>query len=228
AYRVLSGQDQQVLQELGRPQKQYSPLYFDVGVLENTPIPLIYTLNKVQIIQLFYAEDKNNITIYILDERGSLYSQNYNKSNVGQLLNRYRAFLEAILMRNLHETLLTLEYYEIQKNSKGVLSCVPVQVKVAENSAKLTLRISGEISNDKIIYTAYCNDQEFSSVHYGNQVFNAVYQYILQFRSEKLEYPLYISDIDLPLAAFHIASQDELQTIHYLNYKKKIEARLNF
>ncbi|MGZ8224248.1 MAG: hypothetical protein ACXW0H_04220, partial [Methylobacter sp.] len=62
---------------------------------------------------------------------------------------------------------------------------------------------------------------------HGNQVFYAVYQYIIQFRQSKLDYPIHITDVDLPLSALGINSPDQLQTIHYLNYKQKIEAKLN-
>ncbi len=226
SYRSLPSQEQ-LLVELTQPQHDFSAVYFDPGVFENTPIPLIYRLNKAKIIQLFYAEEKGNITVYILDEKGSLFSQHHQQTNVHQLLNHYTDFLEAILARNLFEALLTLEYYEIQKSLTEGMSCTPVHLNSTADSPKLTLRIVGETVHSRTSYVAYCNDQEFSSLHYGHQVFNAVYQYILQFRTHRLDYPVYISDIDLPLAAFHVTDQKQLQTVHYLNYKQKIEAKLN-
>jgi adenylate cyclase class 1 len=122
---------------------------------------------------------------------------------------------------------LTIEYYEIQKNSTGILSCKQVYAKAPSASNQLTLRISGEATLNGFSYTVYCNEEEFSSLDYGNHMFSAVYQHILQLRHSKQDYPVYISDIDLPLSAFHIDSMEQLQTIHYLNYKQKIEAKLN-
>jgi adenylate cyclase class 1 len=91
----------------------------------------------------------------------------------------------------------------------------------------MSLRISGVTTAMGINYTIYCNEKEFSSFDYGNQLFFTVYQHILQSRQSKLDYPVHISDIDLPLSAFHIDRIEQLQTVHYLSYKQKIEAKLN-
>jgi adenylate cyclase class 1 len=216
-----------LLNELASPQKQFSNVHFASGVLENTPIHLIYSLNKPHVVQLFYHENKEETIVYIIDEKGALYIQKYNKTRPSHLLIQYSIFLESILNRNLFETILTIEYFEIKKDPAGVFSCNQVRLKAASSNTELSLRISGEEANTGIIYTIYCNEKEFSSLNYGNRVFYAAYQHILQFRDDKLNYPVHISDIDLPLSAFRIKSSDQLQTIHYLNYKQKIEDKFN-
>jgi adenylate cyclase class 1 len=216
-----------LLKELAGPQEHFSQLFFDPAILENTPIPLIYTLNKPDSIQLFYQENKTGVCIYIIDERGALYIQQHSGVEPAPLINQYTAFLETVLSRYYHENLLPIDYYEIQKNSAGVLSCSPAALKASPGRAELSVRITGESVHNGLIYTIYCNEQEFSSLDYGNQIFHAAYQYVLQFRRSKLDYPIHITDIDLPLSAFHISKPEQLQTIHYLNYKQKIEAKLN-
>lgn len=217
----------QLLNELARPQEQFSTIYFDQAVLENTPIQLIYSLNRPQVIQLFYYESKADTTIYIVDERGALHIQRHNKANPGYLLKQYAVFLESILNRNLFETLLTIEYCEIRKGVAGDFSSNPVQFKATPPNSELNLRITGEATNKGIVYTIYCNEKEFSSLDHGNQVFYAAYQHILQFRNGKVSYPIYITDIDLPFSAFRVDNPEQLQTIHYLNYKQKIEDKFN-
>lgn len=226
SYRTLATRDL-LFKELARPQPQFSHLVFDQAILENTPIPLIYTLNRPQIIQLFYARSQTHIMVYIIDERGALYSQSHKNSDHHQLLHQYAVFLESILKRNVFQTLLSIEYYEIQKNSAGVLSCSLLQLKAPVAGKELSVRISGEITGSDLTYTIHCNQQMFSSQAYSNQLFQAVHDYILQFRRDKLDYPVYITDIDLPLYAFPVDSPEQLQTIHYLNYKQNIEAKLN-
>jgi adenylate cyclase class 1 len=218
---------EQLLKELASPKENFSPIHFDQAMPENTPIPLIFTLNKPKIIQLFYQKHKTDISVYIIDERGALYTQKHGKSDINQLLHQYSKFFQAILNRNLFNAFLTLEYYEIQKNSAGILSCSEVYIKATSFSNRMNLRISGETTARGINYTIYCNENEFSSLDYGNQLFFRVYQHILQSRQSKLDYPVHITDIDLPLSAFHIDRLEQLQTIHYLNYKQKIEAKLN-
>lgn len=213
--------------ELASPQEQFSTIHFDQFVLENTPIHLIYSLNKPQVLQLFYYESKANISIYVVDEKGALYIQQHNKVTPNHLLNQYSIFLESILNRNLFETLVTIEYYEIKKNPANIFSSNPVQLKATFSNKELSLRITGEDTHKGIIYTIYCNEKEFSSIDHGNQVFYAAYQHILQFRNGKIDYPVHITDIDLPLSAFRINKPEQLQTIHYLNYKQKIEDKFN-
>jgi len=225
-YKELSSK-KLLLNELASPQQQFSTIHFDQAVLENTPIHLIYSLNRSQVIQLFYYESKAVINVYIVDEKGTLYTQQHVKSNPSHLLKQYSIFLESILNRNLFETLLTIEYCEITKSSAGIFSCNPIQLKATSSNQELSLRITGENTHKGIIYTIYCNEKEFSSLDHGNQVFYAAYQHILQFRNGKINYPIHITDIDLPLSAFRISNPEQLQTIHYLNYKQRIEDKFN-
>lgn len=216
-----------LLTELAHTQQQFSTIHFDQGVLENTPIRLIYSLNRSQIIQLFYYEGKADTTVYIVDEKGSLYIQQHSEANPEHVLKQYSVFLESILNRSLFDELLNIEYYEIKKSSANAFSCTPVELTAAASSQELSLRITGEDKQNRIIYTIYCNEKEFSSLDHGNKVFYVVYQHILQFRSGKMNYPIHITDIDLPFSAFRINSPDQLQTLHYLNYKQKIEDKFN-
>lgn len=219
--------EKMLLNELARPQEQFSPIHFDQTVLENTPIHLIYSMNRPQVIQLFYYDNRTDITVYIVDEKGALYIQQHVEANVSHLLKQYAAFLESIISRTLFENFVDIEYYEIEKSSGDIFSCNSVQLNTASLNQELSLRITGEDTDDGIIYTIYCNEKEFSSLEYGNKVFYAAYQYILQFRNANSHYPIHITDIDLPLSAFRISDPAQLQTIHYLNYKQKIEDKFN-
>ena len=217
-----------LLNELASPQEKFGTTYFDQSVLEDTPFHLIYSLNRPQVIQVFYYESKAHISVYIVDEKGALYTQKHYKANPTQLLMQYTVFLESILNRNLFEALLTIEYYNIQKSSAGIFFYNPIQLKATASKKELSLRITGEDTAQGVIYTVYCNEQEFSSLEHGNQVFYAAYQHIVrQFRNGNTDYPIHITDIDLPLSVFHIDNPEQLQTIHYLNYKKKIEDKFN-
>lgn len=226
SYKILAT-EKLLLVEIGRPQEQFSPIHLDQAVLENTPIHLIYSKNRPQVIQLFYYDNKTDINVYIVDEKGALYTQQHSKANVNQVLKQYATFLESIISRSLFENFVDIEYYEIEKNSNDIFSCNYVQLDTASLNEELNLRITGEDTDDGIIYTIYCNEKEFSSLEHGNKVFYAAYQHILQFRSVKSNYPVHITDIDLPLTAFRISNPAQLQTIHYLNYKQKIEDKFN-
>jgi len=219
--------EEALLKELGSPQKQFCPCHFDQNILVNTPISLIYTLNKPQVIQLFYYQNNVDVSVYIIDERGALYTQQHPNAHTDRLLGHYATFLDNVLNRNFFETSLSIAYYQLHKNSAGIWSSNQVHLKTPIGNKELNLRITGETTNKRIVYTVYCNEQEFSSLDHGTQVFYAAYQYILSFRRSKQDYPVHISDIELPLSAFRIDRQKQLQTIHYLNYKQKIEDKFN-
>ena len=87
--------------------------------------------------------------------------------------------------------------------------------------------ISAPGEGDRQNLTIYCNDVEFTSLEYGNNLFREVAAYILGQRRSGLRYPIYITDIDLPRTLLSDEPSGHIQTIHFLNYKKHIEQRLN-
>ncbi len=221
--------EEALLEELGRQQEVYSRVLFDPEVLKNTPIPFIYDYNRAGIIQVFCLARKTTVDIYILDEKGALFHQQHDQAPVKQLLTAYAAFLQSILRHSLPDDALTISYYEIQKNSAALLSCIPIELDPAPLWQYLNVRVIGEQGNSgrMINYTVYCNNQEFSSMEYGEQVFKMAAKYVLQFRQTHKRYPIRITDIDIPVLALGVDNSEQLQTVHFLKYKRKIEYRLN-
>jgi adenylate cyclase class 1 len=54
-----------------------------------------------------------------------------------------------------------------------------------------------------------------------------VARYVMSRRTSGQTYPIYITDIDLARGLLGVEAVQGLQTVHFLNYKKRIEARLN-
>lgn len=214
---------EQVLAELSRPQAAYSAVCFDQGVLEATPIPTVYAFNKPRAVQVFYRVRRGGVRLYVLDERGSLFTCRHEKADPAHLLYQYSQFLDAVLTRAVRDDL-GVEYYEIVRDAPDSFACAPVDVKPPAAAGGLVVRIAGEITQTGIRYTIYCNEREFSAPD-GDALFAEVHRYIHRFRDRKSDYPVYISDLDLPFAAFNINSPEQLQTVHYLTYKQKIESR---
>ena len=73
----------------------------------------------------------------------------------------------------------------------------------------------------------YCNGQLFSSLEYGAELYSEVSAFIRQERSSSAIYSVYITDIDVPYEELGASSYAQLQTIHYLNYKQRVEEKLN-
>lgn len=221
---------EQLLQELASAQELFGDVHFEPEVFENSFIPFLYTQNREQIIQVFYYQENDSISVFVLDEKGTLFTHQHMQSNCNQVLSNYSMFLESILNHSLYRNDLQVKFFEIKKNSVGAVSCLLAKYRPLSTYMELTVRIVIEPSSTDApvtTYYIYCNDIEFSSVNYGNNLFLEVSRYIVDCRKSKEDYPVHISDIDVPCSCLGVENREQLQTVHYLNYKKKIEARLS-
>lgn len=226
-----------LLRYLGAPGSDYSAVTIDRHALTDTPLPVLFMTNRPDVIQLYYRLDGTNAQIYILDEQGSLFMQNQAFKDPALLLNQYTRFLKAIRHRQRLQMPVQAEnektddfisYYQIKKNLQRRWRLDRQDMVDLESHEKyLEVRVIGENGEDnKPVFTFYCAGREFTSLEYGQDLYDEVAKHILQQRQSGAAYPLYITDIDLPPSMFGDASTS-LQTVHFLNYKKLIEDHLN-
>ncbi len=221
---------EQVLQELASTQDYYSTVHFDPEVLEDSVIPFIYKLNQAQTIQVFCLPEKSTISIYIIDEKGALFSHKHQQSSHNQVLSNYSSFLESILNHPYYNNEVKLKFYEIKKSTVGLVSSHLTQW-TPPPYVDLSLRIIIEdtpAAKHSTTYCIYCNDIEFSSISYKNKLFEEVSNYILDCRQNNDDYPIHITDIEAPCHYFGVENTDQLQMVHYLKYKIKFEEKLKF
>jgi adenylate cyclase class 1 len=221
--------NEQLFQELANTQDSFSDVYFDPQVLDNSVIPFIYKINKPQAIQVFYLAINDVITLFIVDEKGALFIQEHQKSTTNQLLSNYSLFLTSILNYPFYSSDISIEFYEIQKNSAGVLSHHLAKWTPSQKYLDMPLRITIEDNSEKNqipSYYIYCNDIEFSTKMYGDNLFEQISNYILDCRKNDDHYPVHITDIDVPCSYLGVKNNSQLQMIYFLNYKKKIESKL--
>jgi adenylate cyclase class 1 len=220
----------QLIQELGVPQEQFCISHFDPGALEDPIITTLYGVNQPQTIQVFYIEQNGYVIIYILDEKGSLFTQKHTRSNHEQVLTNYSVFLESLENHPFYEQPVSLQYYELQENTTGCLSLHPAQWYPSKTSHDINLQIQTSDSlptPNTVFYRIFCNDIEFNSLDYSDNVFQVVRNHIRNCRANKEDYPIHVTDIEAPCHMLGAETDNQLQTIHFLEFKKKIEARLN-
>lgn len=221
---------EQLIQELAKPQNTFSKVQFDPFVLEDSLIPFLYSQNRKQTTQVFYYSENNASKIIIIDEKGSLYMQDYPEPDANHVLNKYALFLESLQNHPFYSNEIQLKFYEVKKSSTGAYSTHATKITPAINYMDLSLLITSENTAKNTFestYYIYCNDIEFNSIEYGQKLFTVVSQFIMDSRKGNQSYPIYISDIEAPLGYLGAENITQLQTIHYLTIKKKIEARLN-
>lgn len=213
--------------ELSAPRLRFSPVVFDRAALENDPLPLIYGHNRPGVIQVFCQPDSGQVKVYILDERGSLFQRIHEALGPQGVLGPYALLLGDILQRY---TLAAdgIDYYLVERSALEGYTVKSAGFQPDPASCTLEIRVfAQDTAPGRVAYTIFCNDLEFSSMDSGQDVFSMAAAHIMRLRRSGERYPIYITGIDLPLSVLGVRSPDELQTIHFLRFKQKIEERLN-
>ena len=86
----------------------------------------------------------------------------------------------------------------------------------------LRVRIVVDRTEGQVIY---CNQHKF--VIQDIQAYREVKNCILSYRKSHETYPFHVTEIDIPNELLGIGHHDQAQSLHYLNYKQKIEEKLN-
>jgi adenylate cyclase class 1 len=228
---------QAVLDHLGAAQTEYSPVGIDRHVLTTSPLPAIYAANKPGVVQLFYKTAGKQMEVYVIDERGSLFHQVVPLYELKTLLSHYRRFLEAASRRRDAHTSTPLdndpgesmEFYQITVYSNGRTAVEKRPLDPYQPTrGYFDVQVIGEsVEDGNTAFTMYCADREFSTLEHGELLFERVSGYILERRASGEHYPIYITDIDISRTIQGNDAISGMQTVHMLNYKKRIEKRLN-
>ncbi|BBA37157.1 adenylate cyclase [Methylocaldum marinum] len=213
--------------ELSAARAVFSPVVFDPAALENDPLPLIYGRNRPGVIQVFCQPEPGLVKVYIVDERGALFHKSHETVEPELLLGPYASFLNDILQRYVLAAG-GIEYYLVERQPSGGYSVKSAGFQPDPLRRMLEIRVFAQASSPgRSAYTIFCNDTEFSSMDAGQDVFSMAAAHIMRLRQSGERYPIYITDIDLPLSILGVDTPEALQTIHFLKFKEKIEERLN-
>lgn len=228
---------QSLMQYLGHTGEHFHRMVFDPRSLKESFLPLIYSYNKPGLVQFFYHRGAGGTDVFVLDEKGALFNQRYAQVDSDILLAHFMRFFAAVGKRvnfmrqnEVEERTITgEEYYELSTDALGrhtmefvdTSRCRPgkhfysLQVLVEQNS-------QGES-----VFTLYGDGQEFSTLEYGADLFRRVVAHVLEQRRDQAHYPIYITDISLDRGVIGDERADRLQTVHYLEYKRRIEEQIN-
>lgn len=228
----------ELLRHLGKGRQGFGQVVIDRHALQETLLPLIYRFNKAGVVQLFYRENGINADVYVLDENGSLFQQETDFFDSELLLGHFRRFFDSVLQRQFYQLAesgsessgeLQVEYYQVSRDRQG-------QLQVARRDACMVFErrgyfnvqvIAAQEEEGRSSLTIYCDDNEFSSVEFGGDLFTAVASHIMRKRLGNQRYPIFITDLDLPSAMLGDYADGRAPTVDFLTYKKSIESKLN-
>lgn len=227
-----------LIKYLSTPQAEFSPVRIDRHALGSDILPMVFHNNRPGVIQIYYVEEGQAIYLYFIDERGALFHRRTARMDIQLLIGQYLRFLRAVTARQgMHfaagnraaDGNPVIEVYQAHKKYHGKSLLVRHQEAPAgEQPRYLNVQvITGITQGNRPEFTIYVGHREFSSLEFGDDLYRQAASHILELRKNGPRYPIYITDIDLAHQIVGVNSPDQLQTVHYLDYKKQIEDRLN-
>jgi adenylate cyclase class 1 len=173
--------------------------------------------------------------IYVLDEHGSLYTQQIDYYDIPTMLGHYQHFFDAALKRHSMQVSADLgaeiqieyDFCPIKKTANNNYYIEQKdKPRISTRHNYFDIQVIGDINNIKNdSFYLYCDGKEFSNLEFGNNVLHVAVSYILGKRKQSERYPIYITDIDSNKSQPH--NNKRIQTVQLLNQKKIIENRLN-
>ena len=225
-----------LLEKLSGPLLSYSPLVVDRYALAGEPLKQLCDVAGQAGIYVLYQLDAGRAQITVLDEKASLFCADMPYHNQHTLLRPLQHFIRSVLTRqNLLADLTqapaseySVKFYQWQgEHGRGHLEARTIASDISQ-LAFVNIQVIAEPGLDEgLSYTVYCDQQEFSALEHGRELFTTVAEYILSRRQGAQRYPCYITDLDLSQCRDLLAPQGGLQLSHYLRIKAELEQQLD-
>ncbi|MBI3560846.1 MAG: class I adenylate cyclase [Gammaproteobacteria bacterium] len=219
---------------LAKPSTVFRHLVFDPSTQHDDMAAFLYRYNGPGMVQCFIHIQANRAMAYIIDERGSYFTQETDFYDASTLINHYQGFFANIHRRMQFFNNLSasrskpplVEFYFLNKDVLGRWQVIEHRhSNIFKPANFISLLVIVDYSGESLSLRIYCEDREFSSLEYGTQLYPQVAQHMLSLRQAGDKYPIYITDIDLPRSLLGEELLD-VQSIHYLRYKREIEDAL--
>ena len=232
-----------MFRQLAKPQPKFSQVVLDSQALKGTVVQMICADSKPGTVQVYYLKkgdetEKLYAQMYVIDERGSIFQWRTPMYNEAALVNPLNHFLRQIEYRqNRHRyenpeqvRQRPIEYYEVILPTKGkALHGRPIHPKEGLGLGRY-FDVDAQVDFDaqnKLSFTLYCEQEEFSHMEYGDQIYKAVVRHLMRLRKHNKPYPVYVTDISIADRLHQRNAKQVMQTCTYLDYKNKIERQLN-
>lgn len=236
-YYLKADTEREFFNKLSESQAGVNQFEVDRRAFEGTILPDVFSNNSAGKIQLFYEVVGQLASIYVLDEQGAAFHQKLPFHEDLSLINQYMAFFNTVLNRQsmAHKDdyyagmLDNIEFYRVERTADGQCQFNRQKSDYDKNKQSyFHVQVVGSVIDQKTVFTMYTEDKEYSSLDHGINLFREVARYVLSRRPSGERYPIYITDLDLAPALLGERASSQFQIIEYLNYKKRIEEKLNY
>jgi adenylate cyclase class 1 len=220
-----------LMRYLGESRPQFAALHVDRFALTESVIPTLSLVNRPGVIQFFYERAGKHVDVHVLDENGALFHHRTLFFDETTLVNHYDSFFDVVRQRirnSVAESDLAVQFFEIVR---GKTSRYELQTRHSTRDFAprryFNVQVISAPGPDNNQFSIFCDEKEFSTFEYGAALFHEVAKFVLSLRRSGLRYPIHITDIDLTANLMNDKSANPWQTVNFLNYKKRIEDRLN-
>jgi adenylate cyclase, class 1 len=229
------GSQQGLITFLSQPSERFVQTRVDSYALLNSPLPLLYRQNRPEVVQTFMNMQSREVAIYVLDERGVLFTQTMAFHNQHVLLDHLARFyhntaqhLPPIIGEDGELRRITFEFKRITGGNQRDFGLETIAYNADIGRRYFQVRVIVETQDDgQSQYVIHCDDTEFTSRVHGNDLFRVVSRHVLARRQDGTIYPIYITDIDVPPLRSQSDKGPSMQTARLLEYKRAIEDRFN-
>ena len=236
----FSGDFAAFLTYLEQPNTHFTRSVVDEHALDDSPVGTVLAANVPGKVQFFYKLTQRVADIYVVDETGALFCDRLDNAIEQTVVSHFAQFFSSVEFRqgaagseaknsvtHSTENRPAIEYNRLSERGKRRYLTERVS-EIHEPAGKcFALQVIGERVGVETCFTVYCNGREFSTREFGTSLFEVVSQHVLVMRESEEDYPIYVTDIDLSALADRQLHEQGLTTIHYLQYKKRIEHWLN-
>ncbi|MEQ9545761.1 MAG: class I adenylate cyclase [Marinobacter sp.] len=224
-----------LIEQLARPQERYLPVVFDRhAMLDDQPLRVVCQASEPASIQVFFRVVGNRAKLWVVDERGSVFTWDQGYSNRRYLLVPLLRFLDNLVERRQLRQLDSpvgiagIHCYEVMRRDGQWKAERRFDEDTSVTLPGLDVQAIGVQEGDQHLrFDIFCGDQEFTVQEYGDQLIRAVAHYIRSLRQAGETYPVYLTDVHLPHDLDPHLYQQDIQTTQYLYYRSSLEASLN-
>jgi adenylate cyclase class 1 len=236
-YYLQADTEREFFNKLSQPREGDNQFVVDRRAFEGSILANVLAKNAAGKIQLCYEVVGQLANIYVLDEQGAVFHQKLPFHEDMNLINQYMAFFDTVLTRqsmanndNYYVAMLEyIEFYRVLRTADGRCEFQQKQSDFDKsNQSYFHVQVVGSVIDQKTVFTMYTEDKEYSSLDHGINLFREVARHVLSRRPSGERYPIYITDLDLAPALLGERATGHFQIIEYLNYKKRIEEKLNY
>ena len=208
----------------------------DRHTLQDHELHVISPHTRTAELSVFYRAEGHIATLYIVDEKGSLFTARTPFINTKALLQPLLSFIRSAIERQsleyaglpTHFGVQAVSFFELLTDKKGLRAerC-HVRTELRQIAFFNIQAIAEPGLDGELRFNIFCDQQEFMGLDLAEALYKAVASYVLSRRSKQERYPCYITDLDLSQCKSLLNPDGELQVSHYLKIKAQLENKLN-